>query len=353
MGKVVRLFMLTAVIAVLAGWLFEAIGMFLPWLLGPMFVLLILNQFTKLKFYWPKGLKITGLVLLGVQIGSSFAREAVLLMWLDLPYMAFLTFSIVAVSLALGLLFRHMANESLATSLLGSMPGGLSQMVTISEEVASASVTVVTMMQTFRIFLVVTIVPFLTLFLVGREAGELNTQIFSFAPGTFLTALCIGAAVYFAMKKVGFPAAEMLAPVLTMAVVQTITGDTLIEMPYWLVAFAQLCIGANLGLQMEQVREKMNMRLAAAIVVNNVLLIAFSSLIAYLLTRWLPEYLFIDFFLSAAPGGMAEMAITALAAGADVALITSFHLFRLFFVLLVAAPIVAVIVKKLDAKSRN
>src|SRR5690606_29991291 len=113
--------MLTAVIAVLAGWLFEAIGMFLPWLLGPMFVLLILNQFTKLKFYWPKILKVAGLVLLGVQIGSSFSREAVFLMWLDLPFMAFLTLSVVAISLLLGLLFRKMADESLATSLLGSM----------------------------------------------------------------------------------------------------------------------------------------------------------------------------------------------------------------------------------------
>lgn len=348
-----RPFILTALIAIASGALFEAVGMFLPWLLGPMFVLLILNQFTKLKFYWPKFLKVAGLVLLGVQIGSSFSREAVFLMWLDLPFMAFLTFSVVALSLLLGLLFRKMADESLATSLLGSMPGGLSQMVVISEDVKSANVTVVTMMQTFRILLVVTIVPFLTVFLDGREAGEILSQEFSFAPTHFFLAIAAGILVYFGMKKIGFPAAEVLAPILTMAGMQTITGDVLVEMPYWLIAMAQIFIGANLGLQMEQVREKMNIRLGTAIVVNNILLIVFSTGIAYLLTSWLPGYLFLDFFLSAAPGGMAEMAITALDAGADVALITSFHLFRLFFILLVASPIVAVIVKKLDAKSAN
>ena len=353
MGRPLRPFILTAAIAVASGALFEAVGMFLPWLLGPMFTLLLLNQFTKLKFYWPKALKVAGLVLLGVQIGSSFSREAVFLMWFDLPFMAFLTLSVVAISLILGLLFRRMANESLATSLLGSMPGGLSQMVVISEEVESANVTVVTMMQTFRILLVVTIVPFLTVFLDRRAAGEIAEQRFSFSPGIFFIALAAGTMIYFVMKKVGFPAAEVLAPILTMALVQTITGETLIEMPYWLVAMAQIFIGANLGLQMEQIREKMNFRLGAAIAVNNLLLIAFSTAIAYLLTKWLPGYLFLDFFLSAAPGGMAEMAITALAAGADVALITSFHLFRLFFILLVASPIVAVIVKKLDAKSAN
>ncbi|MDN7240335.1 AbrB family transcriptional regulator [Planococcus sp. N028] len=343
--------MKTAGIAFASGWLFYEVGMFLPWLLGPMFVLLLLNQFTAIKLHWPKILRTTGLVLLGVQIGSSFTKDAVVLMWFDLPYMAFMTFTIVALSLLLGLLFKRMANESLATSLLGSIPGGLSQMVVIAEEVDSANVTVVTMMQTIRIFMVVSIVPFFAVFLVGREASELTQQTFLFSWMPFLAAIFAGLGVYWLMKKIGFPAAEVLAPIFTMALVQTVTGQYLIQMPYWLVALAQVFIGANLGLQMEQVREKMNWRMGMAIVVNNVLLIGFSVLIAYLLAVWLPEYIFLDFFLSAAPGGMAEMAITALAAGADVALITSFHLFRLFFILLMAAPIIAFVVKKLDAKT--
>ena len=155
------------------------------------------------------------------------------------------------------------------------------------------------------------------------------------------------------MKKFSFPAKELLAPVLVMAIVQSFTGNTLIEMPPLLTILAQLLVGAHLGLQMEKLRENMSVRLALAIVVNNVLLIAFTVFIAYILAALLPEYLFLDFFLSAAPGGMAEMGITALAAGADVALITSFHLFRLFFILLLAAPAVAYVLKKLDAKTGN
>ncbi|PSL35164.1 hypothetical protein B0H99_10867 [Planomicrobium soli] len=344
-------FLITALIAFLSGWIFFEVGMFLPWLLGPMFVLLLLNQFTTIKFYWPKVLRTAGLVLLGVQIGSSFTKDTVALMWFDLPYMAFMTLAIVGLSLGLGLLFRRMANESLATSLLGSIPGGLSQMVVIAEEVESANVTVVTMMQTVRIFMVISIVPFLTVFLAGRNASELVPEAFVFSWPPFLAALGIGLSVYWLMKKVHFPAAEVLSPIFTMALVQSLTGHHLIELPYWLVALAQVFIGANLGLQMEQLREKMNLRMGMAIVVNNILLIGFSVLIAYLLAIWLPEYLFLDFFLSAAPGGMAEMAITALASGGDVALITSFHLFRLFFILLLASPIIAFVVKKLDAKT--
>ncbi|WP_341201535.1 AbrB family transcriptional regulator [Planomicrobium okeanokoites] len=345
----------TALVAIAAGFIFQQVGMFLPWLLGPMLALLLLRQFTEMEFYWPRILRTIGLILLGVMIGASFTRESVLLMWVDLPYMLFMTVSVIIAALLFGLLFSKMANESLQTSLLGSMPGGLSQMVLISEEVKNANVTVVSVMQTFRIFLVVTIVPLLTTFLVGREATSAAAQAndFSFSPPAFLAAIILGILIYLFMKKFSFPAKELLAPVLVMAIVQSFTGSTLIEMPPLLTILAQLLVGAHLGLQMEKLRENMSMRLALAIVVNNVLLIAFTVFIAYILAALLPEYLFLDFFLSAAPGGMAEMGITALAAGADVALITSFHLFRLFFILLLAAPAVAYVLKKLDAKTGN
>ncbi|WP_235318380.1 AbrB family transcriptional regulator [Planococcus sp. CAU13] len=344
----------TVLVAIAAGFLFNQIGMFLPWLLGPMLALLLLRQFTEMEFYWPRIFRTIGLILLGIMIGASFTRESVLLMWVDLPYMLFMTVSVIIAALLFGLLFSKMANESLQTSLLGSMPGGLSQMVLISEDVKNANVTVVSVMQTFRIFLVVTIVPLLTTFLAGREASQVpQTEAASFSPAPFSMAIILGIIAYLLMKRFSFPAKELLAPVLVLAIVQSYTGDTLTAMPPLLIILAQLLVGAHLGLQMEKLRENMSMRLAFAIVVNNVLLIAFTVLIAYILSALLPEYLFLDFFLSAAPGGMAEMGITALAAGADVALITSFHLFRLFFILLLAAPAVAYFLKKLDAKTGN
>ncbi|HSJ38299.1 MAG TPA: AbrB family transcriptional regulator [Planococcus sp. (in: firmicutes)] len=344
----------TALVAVAAGFLFQQIGMFLPWLLGPMFSLLFLRQFTEIEFYWPRIFRTVGLILLGILIGSSFTRESVLLMWVDLPYMLFMTISVIVAAMIFGLLFKRMSDESLQTSLLGSMPGGLSQMVIIAEDVNNANVTVVSIMQTFRIFLVVTIVPLLTTLLTGREASTIPAaSAFSLSPLAFVAAIILGIFAFLLMKKVSFPAKELLAPVLVMAIVQSVTGTTLIEMPAILTILAQVLVGAHLGLQMEKLRENMSKRLAFAIVVNNVLLIAFTVFIAYVLSALLPEYLFLDFFLSAAPGGMAEMGITALAAGADVALITSFHLFRLFFILLLAAPLVAYLLKKLDAKTGN
>lgn len=350
-GSLVKRFLITLAIALSAGFLLSLTGLFLPWLLGPMAAFLILRQVTDMEFHWPKIFRTLGLLLLGVQIGASFTQESVILMVADLPYMLVMTIAVVVFSLLLGFLFQRMTRVSLSTALLGSMPGGLSQMVLISEEVKSANVTVVSIMQTFRILLIVFTVPVAAGFLSGRAASELAETSFRFSPYAFGIALVFGSALYWLMKRISFPARELMAPVLAMAVVQTVTGSDLIDLPSLVIIIAQVLIGTHLGLSMEKLGDSLDGRIAGAVFLNTVLLMAFSAGLAYGLERLLPEYLFLDFFLSAAPGGMAEMTITALEAGADVPLVTSFHLFRLFFILLVAAPLVSYYVKKLDAKS--
>lgn len=350
-GNKLKPFLITLAIALAAGFLLSLTGLFLPWLLGPMAAFLILRQVTDLKFHWPKVFRTLGLLLLGIQIGASFTQESVLLMGADLPYMLLMTIAVVAFSLLLGWLFQRMTRVSLSTALLGSMPGGLSQMVLISEEVKSANVTVVSVMQTFRILLIVFTVPIAAGFLPGRAHGEFAEASFRFSFYAFGIALVFGYVLYWLMKRISFPARELMAPVLSMAIVQTLTGSDLVDLPNLVIIIAQLLIGTHLGLSMEKLGDSMDGRIAGAVAVNTALLIGFSAGVAYGLERLLPEYLFLDFFLSAAPGGMAEMTITALEAGADVPLVTSFHLFRLFFILLVAAPLVSYYVKKLDAKS--
>ncbi|HEG8944661.1 TPA: AbrB family transcriptional regulator, partial [Staphylococcus aureus] len=39
-----------------------------------------------------------------------------------------------------------------------------------------------------------------------------------------------------------------------------------------------------------------------------------------------------------APGGVNQIVLVALATGADVAMITSYHIFRIFFILFIIAP---------------
>lgn len=338
----------TFAIAAMSGFAFYQIGVFLPWLLGPMIALLLLRQVTKLEFIWPKVLRQIGLIILGVQIGSSFTKQAVELMWFDFPLMILLTVSVVGMALVLSILFMKMSGESLATSILGSLPGGLSQMVLLSEEVKSANSTVVTLMQTFRIFAVVTIVPFLTAWIPkGTHFDELSlNDLPSFNVSHFLFFLGMGVTLFILMKRIHFPLPELMAPILSMAFIQYITDHSVVEVPTLLLIVSQLFVGAHLGLQLEKVSELFTLRLFWSILGTNILLITFCAIMAYFLMFIHPVNSFLDFFISAAPGGIAEMSITALETGADLSTVTSFHLFRIFFILLLAGPLVTMALKK-------
>ncbi|MGB3261205.1 AbrB family transcriptional regulator [Paenisporosarcina sp.] len=337
----------TFLIAASAGFLFNQLGIFLPWLLGPMVSLLLLRQYTKLEFEWPRIYRQVGLIFLGIQIGSSFTKTSIELMWFDFPLMVLMTFSIVGVALLLSYLFMKMSGESIATSVLGSLPGGLSQMVLLSEEVKSANSTIVTLMQTFRIFVVVTVVPFLTAWIPkGSHLNEGTNVLPTFNVMHFVLAVLLGTFFFIAMKKIHFPLPELMAPILSMAIVQFVTDHPVVEVPAIVLILSQIFVGAHLGLQLEKVRDQLSIRLFSAIVLTNLALIAFSGFIAYLLTTIHPVNTFLDFFISAAPGGIAEMSITALETGADLSTVTSFHLFRIFFILLIAGPVMTYVLKK-------
>ena len=57
-----------------------------------------------------------------------------------------------------------------------------------------------------------------------------------------------------------------------------------------------------------------------------------------------------ELFLGAAPGGMSQIVIVALETGADVALISSYHIFRIFFILFLIAPAINVFLKHREKK---
>lgn len=338
----------TFAIAAITGFVFDWIGIYLPWLLGPMFSLLLLRQFTKLQFEWPKLLRQIGLIFFGIQIGSSFTKSAVQLMWFDFPLMVFMTFTIVGAALLLSFVFMKLSGESIATSVLGSLPGGLSQMVLLSEEVKSANSTVVMLMQMFRIFVVITIVPFLTAWIPkGTHLKDVSlTDLTTFNLIHFIVFIILGIFFFIGMKKVHFPVPELLAPILSMAIVQFITNHPVVEVPSIVLILSQILVGTHLGLQLEKVRDKLTLRMFSAIITTNLVLIAFSAFIAYVLTAIHPINSFLDFFISTAPGGIAEMSITALETGADLSTVTSFHLFRIFFILLIAGPVLTMALKK-------
>ncbi|TFD92433.1 AbrB family transcriptional regulator [Jeotgalibacillus sp. R-1-5s-1] len=339
-------FIVTLVIAVIAGWLFTILNIFLPWLLGPLMVMIILKNTVSYEFVWPDILRSIGLVIIGIQMGTSFTAEAVKLMGLNLPLMLVLTLLVTGFATVCAWFLARLTGYSFETAVLGGFPGGLSQMVLLSEEIKGADVSAVAFMQTIRILMVITVVPFLaTYFFPGGLSSQVDSTVTVIPQIRDLIILGAGITLLILiMKKLHFPIPFMLGPLLAVTLFNVFIGNEFLVLDP-LVAAAQVMLGTHLGLQMTGLRKLISVKPLAYVVMINLLLITFCIFLAWVMNQ-LFSFTLIDTFLSAAPGGVAEMAITAYEVGADVSTVTSFHLFRIFFILFAAAPLTVYLLKR-------
>ncbi|MDG5470975.1 AbrB family transcriptional regulator [Jeotgalibacillus sp. ET6] len=341
-------FFLTALFSTGMGFVFYAGGIFLPWLLGPLIIMMILRNSTDWPFYWPNWLRNTGLLIVGVQMGTSFTSQALMIMVLHLPLMLVLTLLITGFTAVSALTLSKNTEYPYQTALLGSFPGGLSQMVLLSEEVKGAQPSAVALMQTIRILLVITVVPFLVTFFFPAAQEQTTASIqpmITSVPFLWLFLLAASVlAVLKGMQRAHFPIPFMLAPLLSVVAYNVLTSSPF-ALPETIIAAAQILLGAHLGLQMEGLRGLLSIKPLVIVVGINLALILFCIGLSFALNSVF-SFPLIDMFLSAAPGGVAEMAITAYSVGADVSTVTSFHLFRIFFILFAAAPATVFLLKR-------
>lgn len=339
-------FLLTLVLALLAGAFFSAIGMVIPWLLGPLLVIIIIKTALteRVPLYWPDQLRSFGLLLIGIQLGASVTSEAARQMMANLPYMIVTTLLLIGFSLMLAYVVAKITGIDSSTALLGSFPGGLSQMVIVGEEMERANEAIIAFMQTLRILLVIISVP-LSAKLIYGDAGSTTAVLPSSASGfsieiELLLLLFVLAPIGIWLgKKIHLPIPFMLVPLLIVAMSQiTIVPGTTVELPNWLINGAQICLGTHLGYSMKINRTFFTFRMVSAALGSNLVLLAFCFGLSEIFSViWNTP--FKDIFLAAAPGGIAEMSITALSIQADAAFVTSFLLFRVLFILLVVTPV--------------
>ncbi|MBM7648923.1 membrane AbrB-like protein [Bacillus ectoiniformans] len=337
-------FMKTVAIALAAGYLFVQLHIILPWLLGPLIVIALINQGTEMKLSIPKFWRNTSLIIIGISLGTSFLKEAIQPLAEFLPYMFILTTLVVALTVIMAWYLTKWTSWDMSTALLGSLPGGLSQMVLMSEEDQRADASVVTLMQTLRVFFVVTIVPFAAAFLAKKTAAPLQEEAsipsFFSLPMLSIVILSVMFIVFTAgFRKIHMPIPFLLAPMAAVITWNMTGGDPFI-VPALLLNAAQVLLGIYLGLKMVFSKESLPMKYLLLLVIMNVSLVVFCLVAAYLLHVFLDVPL-VDLFISLAPGGVAEMAVTSMSAGADIAMVTSFHLFRIFYILFFVSPLTA------------
>ena len=233
-----------------------------------------------------------------------------------------------------------------STAFFSSTIGGAAEMANLSDRYGGR-VSLVASAHSLRILLVVVLVP-----LGFRLSGV--TGIGLFAPATQVIDPA-GLAILFALGGCGallarrsqIPNAWVLGP---MAVTIFLTSQdmALSAMPSFLLNGAQLLIGWSLGDRYTPDFFRTAPRFMALILVYTLIAIALSVGLSMALAP-ATGISSPTLILGLAPGGVAEMCITAKVLQLGVPLVTAFQVFRLAAVLLVSAPLYRVLLKRFPA----
>lgn len=337
-------------IAVPGGVLFYFLHVPLPWMLGPLAAVTVYQTATGKELYWPVTLRNTALIALGYAIGRPFSLETGRQIAAQFPYMVLVTLLTVLISLLMGYITHKKTGINLATGLIGSVPGGLSQMTVLAEEIQGADVTVVTFMQTTRLLSVVFIVPFLA---AHGLAGSmtLNNAVVSPAVNTALPQaetmlifglIAVGSAFFAGWLKL--PTPYLLGPILATGITTVSSGWEAPALPSLVIIIAQVFTGIYMGTS-ANIASLQNWRVLLPQVLLGAFVVVSASLAAGYMLTYLGVASLVTGFLSTAPGGMAEMGLTAMLLHADISMIVAYQIFRLLVVLLLVPPLIRFVVE--------
>jgi hypothetical protein len=330
----------TGLVAAAGGLLFQLLRTPLPWMLGPLAATILYHSLSGRRARWPVQFRNLGLIGIGYSMGRTVTLETAGEILANLPAMFGVTLLTVLFCLGIGYITHRRTGISLASGMLGSIPGGLTQMVLMTEEIKDADVTVVTFMQMMRVLAVVFSLPFIAAYGIGPMPGgptspmavvDLHGLV---AALPALLAAPLGACLAFLLK---LPIPYLLGPIFATAAA-VLLGAPAPPVPAPLMNLALLFFGAYFGIIITIESLRKLGRVLPYAVGGAVAMLAFTFLLGLGLSLLTPATL-LTAFLGTAPGGLSEVGVVALALNADVAFIMAYQLFRIFSILLLVPPL--------------
>jgi membrane AbrB-like protein len=235
-----------------------------------------------------------------------------------------------------GLVLARLAGIDRTSAIFASVPGGAAEMAVLGERFG-ARVDKVSAAQSVRILVVVILLPALYT-LSGVHGAD------AYVPGTSFVdagglAILLGATAIggFIAQRLRIPNAFVLGS-LAVALPLTAMEIHLSAMPVLASNSAQCLLGCALGSRFQPDFVHGAPRFMAATVVTSVISIAVAALFGWSIA-WAADLYAPTVILGTAPGGIAEMCITAKVLQLGVPLVTSFQVARIVILLLTTAPL--------------
>ncbi|HEX3058250.1 MAG TPA: AbrB family transcriptional regulator, partial [Usitatibacter sp.] len=216
------------------------------------------------------------------------------------------------------------------------MPGGAAEMANLGEKYGAAADRVA-LAHSLRMLLVVTIFP-IGITLAGFHSTEgYRPVVFPFDPVGLVELIAICAVAGAAAKAAQVPTGFMMGSLLTSTLL-TASGFQFSSIPSWLTNSAQVMMGCALGARFDRSFITHAPRFAMALLPTLATMLILAALVGWGLASGSGTYLG-GGLLAAAPGGIAEMCITAKVLRISVAFVTAAHVIRYVIVVLLTRPV--------------
>ncbi|MGR3375471.1 AbrB family transcriptional regulator [Salipiger abyssi] len=316
-------------IAAAGGFAFYKLGLPLPWMIGPLVATAALAFSERFDIRIPVQTRPFGQGVVAAQVGLSFSPAVFAQLLQMAPLLVGMALMIIFVGFAIALVLSRMARIPLTSAMIATLPTSPVEAAVVAERYNFPPAPII-LSQTMRISTVVVLIPTAIFFIdgeLGRTARQMNTT-FHIPSLLALAGLSMLGMWLFFKLRISNP--YFLGP-LALSSIVTAAGVELVPFPSLVLWAAQVVLGTWLGSNFRRSLFTSAGRMVMASVVSTLLFIVASALIAASLSQ-VVGMSWETLVLASTPGGVTEMALTAKFLGIDVALITAFHLVRIFIV---------------------
>jgi len=326
---------LSLALCAVAGALFAWLRLPLPWMLGPLTAMAACN-FAGAGLRAFPGARECGQVIIGTALGMYFTplvgREV-------MSYWGLLLIAGVG-AIVLGILggaiLSALAGVDRGTAFFASVPGGANEMTLLGERYG-ARPDRIALAQSLRILIVVVTVPFALTYSGAHGVDVYLPADVQLYWQRLAMLLAMAAVAGWLLSRLRLPNAFMFGP-LAVTIALTVSDLHFSSMPGALSNAAQVAIGCTLGSRFEPRSLASAPRYVAAVLASVVAGVVIAATFGAALA-WGAGLPIATMVLATAPGGLAEMCITAKVLQLGVPLVTAAHVTRVFLLLLSPGPV--------------
>lgn len=306
----------------------------LPWMIGPL-VAMAASNFAGAGLRAPRGGREFGQIVIGTALGLYFSSAVALEVISYWPLLLLAGFFAIALGAFAGWVLSYTAGIDRRTAFFASVAGGAAEMTILGERYG-ARPDRVALAQSLRILAVVIVVPFALTYSGVHGNEPFQPAALRLDWGGLALLLGIAALAGLSLNATGMPNAFMFGP-LAVVIALTVSDVHLSSMPSLLSNAAQIALGCALGARFQRRSLESAPRFLIGVMVSVAMAMAVAATFAMLLA-WASGLPLGTLVLATAPGGIAEMCITAKVLQLGVPLVTAAHVTRVVVLITSTGP---------------